>query len=578
MPVYGNNLNLNKNELQNALIHKLGSAPSSPVEGQIYYNTTDNKWYWRSNSAWRDITDAALLGGQNSAYHLARGNHTGTQLAATISDFSTAADARIAAANLQPLDSDLTTIAGLTATTDNFIVSVSSAWASRTPAQVKTTLALNNVDNTSDANKPVSTAQQTALDLKANIASPTFTGTPAAPTASSGTNTTQIATTAYVVSEIAARLAAADAMSYKGAIDASANPNYPAADAGDTYRISVAGKIGGASGPNVEAGDIIMSHVDASSAGNHATVGANWDIIQTNIDGAVTLTGTQTLTNKTLTSPVINTPTGIVKGDVGLGNVDNTSDATKNAASVTLTNKTFALGSNTFSGTTAQFNTANTDGDFATLAGSETLTNKTVNLTSNTLSGTTAQFNTALSDNDFATLSGTETLTNKTINLTSNTFSTTLAQLNTAVSDADVVSLTGSETLTNKTLTSPIINTPTAAIITSLTEETTIADGDFVMLYDASATALRKMQKVNLVAGLGGSGALRYSQDIGDNSTTNIVVTHSLGTRDLVPSVRRATTPWDVIVVDVEMTSTTTATLRFSVAPTTNEFRVTFVG
>lgn len=47
-----------------------------------------------------------------------------------------------------------------------------------------------------------------------------------------------------------------------------------------------------------------------------------------------------TLTNKTLTSPVINTPTGIVKGDVGLGNVDNTSDAAKNAAAVTLTNKT----------------------------------------------------------------------------------------------------------------------------------------------------------------------------------------------------------------------------------------------
>jgi hypothetical protein len=42
----------------------------------------------------------------------------------------------------QPLDTDLTTLAGLTATTDNFIVSVSSAWASRTPAQVRTTLAL----------------------------------------------------------------------------------------------------------------------------------------------------------------------------------------------------------------------------------------------------------------------------------------------------------------------------------------------------------------------------------------------------------------------------------------------------
>jgi hypothetical protein len=42
------------------------------------------------------------------------------------------------------------------------------------------------------------------------------------------------------------------------------------------------------------------------------------------------------------TSPNITTPTGIVKGDVGLGNVDNTSDTTKNAAAVTLTNKTIS--------------------------------------------------------------------------------------------------------------------------------------------------------------------------------------------------------------------------------------------
>lgn len=48
-------------------------------------------------------------------------------------------------------------------------------------------------------------------------------------------------------------------------------------------------------------------------------------------------------------------------------------------------------------------------------ATTDTLTNKTLNLTNNTLSGTTAQFNTALSDNDFATIAGTETLTNKTL-------------------------------------------------------------------------------------------------------------------------------------------------------------------
>jgi hypothetical protein len=81
-----------------------------------------------------------------------------------------------------------------------------------------------------------------------------------------------------------------------------------------------------------------------------------------------TLAGTETLTNKTLTAPAINSPTGIVKGDVGLGNVDNTSDATKNAATATLTNKTIDLGSNTLSGTLAQFNTAVSDGDFAAVA------------------------------------------------------------------------------------------------------------------------------------------------------------------------------------------------------------------
>ena len=40
---------------------------------------------------------------------------------------------------------------------------------------------------------------QTDVSTKANLASPTFTGTPAAPTASVGTNTTQVATTAFVL-------------------------------------------------------------------------------------------------------------------------------------------------------------------------------------------------------------------------------------------------------------------------------------------------------------------------------------------------------------------------------------------
>ena len=69
---------------------------------------------------------------------------------------------------------------------------------------VKGDVGLGNVDNTTDANKPVSSATQTALDLKAPLASPALTGTPTAPTAAPATNTTQIATTEFVRAEVAA--------------------------------------------------------------------------------------------------------------------------------------------------------------------------------------------------------------------------------------------------------------------------------------------------------------------------------------------------------------------------------------
>ena len=68
---------------------------------------------------------------------------------------------------------------------------------------VKGDVGLGNVDNTSDVSKPVSTAQQAALDLKANLASPVFTGAPKAPTPTANDNSTNIATTAYVDSALA---------------------------------------------------------------------------------------------------------------------------------------------------------------------------------------------------------------------------------------------------------------------------------------------------------------------------------------------------------------------------------------
>jgi hypothetical protein len=126
----------------------------------------------------------------------------------------------------------------------------------------------------------------------------------------------------------------------------------------------------------------------------------------------------------------------------------------------------------------------------------DTLSNKSISLTSNTVTGTLAEFNTALSDADFATIAGTETLTNKTLTspkvsgleitdssivfegATANTYETTLQVTDptddrtitlpdssgTVALTSDIPSLSGyvtesgTQTLTNKTLTSPSVS------------------------------------------------------------------------------------------------------------------------
>lgn len=147
----------------------------------------------------------------------------------------------------------------------------------------KATVGLSNVDNTSDANKPISTATQTALNAKANTASPTFTGTVTAPAFSGG----------------------------------------------------------GAGITGLTKAQVGLSNVDNTSDAAKPISTA----VQTALNGKVNLTGNETIQGTKTFGAAIIAPsfigsgaalTGLTKTQVGLSNVDNTSDNAKPVSSAQL--------------------------------------------------------------------------------------------------------------------------------------------------------------------------------------------------------------------------------------------------
>lgn len=66
----------------------------------------------------------------------------------------------------------------------------------------------------------------------------------------------------------------------------------------------------------------------------------------------------------------------------------------------------------------------------------------------------------------------------------------------------------------------------------------------------------------------------KYAANVGDGSATSYTITHSLNTRDVIVSVYDNSSPYAEVVCDVQHTSTSAITLLFSVAPTSNQYRV----
>ena len=313
-----------------------------------------------TNGNWREISATAAISAAIATHEADTTNVHGiadTSLLATTANVATAKSEAISAAAtaagtaLSIHDVDTTGVHGIADTAELATKTyANSAVSTAVSALTKSSVGLSNVDNTSDLSKPVSSATLTALDLKAPLSSPALTGDATAVNLTLSGNLTVNGTTSTINSTT---LTVQDKDIVLGQ---TSSPTDAAADNGGiilkgttdkSIKYSVAKSAWDVS-------ENINIPADKSIKINNIEVLTLTTIFGKSLpDVVVGTTETQNLTNKTLNSPIINTPTGITKSDVGLSNVDNTADSAKpvSTAAQSALDLKAPLASPTFTGT-----------------------------------------------------------------------------------------------------------------------------------------------------------------------------------------------------------------------------------
>ncbi|HSG52094.1 MAG TPA: hypothetical protein VLA40_08290 [Rheinheimera sp.] len=572
-------LNLNKNEIQNARIQNLASAPGTPVTGQIYYNTTDNKSYYYNGTAWVDMTGGAGAPGAGTLALTASAGATNTAItigtgtgfnANTSSNFTYDIDVGPAISALATTmtgagtgflrknGADTYSLDTATYITGNQSITLSGD-ASGTGATAITVTLANSGVTAGTYNNSATQVRPFTVDAKGRVTgigtavtiAPLFSSIASKPTTISGygiTDTTAQALTGYVVGTNTA-LAATDTIlaafqKCQGQINArlSAETDTLATVTGRGATTATAVSFTNATNNTlgtVASGALQVTAGGAGISGN-LTVGGD---IQVKGSDVVLEGATVSLQGQAATLTTANILTGL--SNVSAKNINIGTSSTGGAVNINLGGNAIISGDLTVNGTTTTIHSTVTtiDDPVLTLGGDTAPTsddNKDRGIEFRWHNGTSAKIGFFGYDDSTGFLTYIPDAT-----VSSEVFSGTIGGF---AGSAEAVGNTHNTVKTK-------VWTGTQAEYDGLTK-------DANTLYNIT----------NAPAPIA-----KYSQAIAGTATSE-VITHNLNTRDCTVQLVRATTPWDTVEADVEMTSVNTITLRFASAPTAGEYRVVVIG
>jgi len=505
-------IDLNKNELQNAVIQNLATAPSTPLAGQVYYNTVDNQLYIYNGTRW-EVAGNAVTSGTLAARPAAATVDAGTIYYAT----------------------------------DNYLFYYSngSAWQQTNNFGVvtaQTTYGASSADGTSTN---YARADHTHGTPALGTSTPTaITGTASAGTASvpskedhthAFTPTQNLSMATYKLTNLGTPTTSTDA-----ATKAYADLMLPLA--GGTMSGAIAmgtNKITGLGTPTADADAANKGYVDSVAQG---------------LDTKASVVAATT-TNGTLATAFANGQT-----------IDGVTLATGNR--ILIKNQTDQTANGIYTVNASGAPTRSTDMDNGTEFPSAYVfvEQGTTNADTGWVCTNNSPVTLGSTNIVWAQFSGAGTyLAGDGLTLVGNTFNVGAGTGITV--GADTISLTNTAITVNGT---SIALGASGTITANTTNALTLGTGLTGTSFNGSAAVTAAIDTAVVVR--------KYGVNVGDGSATSYTITHNLGTRDVVVSVYENSGSYAEVICDVNHATTNTITLLFSVAPTSNQYRVAVQG